>query len=270
MDITRSAGAGLSESPFGFGGREVWVFGGAGWLGGPLVRLLAESGARVLCVDLGDRAREWVETEGLGASVTPAGVDVTDLTAARGFVQARLHDRGVPHGLVILTTNSSRVNLEELTPERMAQTSHAALSVSLFLAREVGASMVAEGRGSIVLTSSMYGIVAPDPRAYVPPMNVNPIDYGICKAGVVQMTRYLAVYWGKTGVRCNCVAPGPFPHAGLQEKDPGFIERLAARVPMGRIGRRHEIAGPVVFLLSDASSYMTGQTLTVDGGWTAW
>ena len=257
-------------NPFEFKGRDVWVFGGAGWLGQPLVRLLAESGASVLCADLESRAHEWVEKEGLGDSVTPESKDVTDLSATRGLVRARLAGRCVPDGLVILTTGSSRSNLEDLTPEESARTSHASLTATLFLAREVGAAMAAEGRGSIVLVSSMYGLVAPDPRVYVAPMNVNPVDYGVCKAGIVQMTRYLGVYWGKTGVRCNCVAPGPFPNAAVQENEPEFVERLATKTPMGRIGRRHEIAGPAAFLLSDASSYMTGHTLVVDGGWTAW
>lgn len=258
------------EQPFCLAGRDVWVFGGAGWLGAPLVSLLAASEARVLCADLGDRAREWVEREKLSSSVTPAAVDVTDIAATRELLRARLRDRGVPDGLVILTTGSSRANLEELTPEEMERTSHASLAATLFLAREVGVAMVEKGRGSIVLISSMYGLVAPDPGIYDPPMSVNPIDYGVCKAGVVQMTRYLGVYWGKTGVRCNCIAPGPFPNAKVQRQDPDFVERLAAKTPMGRIGRRHEIAGPALFLLSDASSYVTGQTLTVDGGWTAW
>ncbi len=250
--------------------RDIWVFGGAGWLGGPVVRQLAESGARVLCADLDRRAHEWVEQEKLGGQVTPETIDVTDVTATRKIVETWLRERGVPRGLVILTTRSSRSNLEDLTPEQMESTSHGSLTATLFLARAIGLAMAANGGGSIVLVSSMYGMVSPDPRVYRPPMNVNPIDYGICKAGIIQMTRYLGVYWGTSGVRCNAIAPGPFPNSRVQEENPDFVSRLAEKVPMGRIGRRHEVAGPVTFLLSDASSYMTGQTLVVDGGWTAW
>ena len=101
-------------------------------------------------------------------------------------------------------------------------------------------------------------------------MNKNPIEYGVGKAGIIQMTRYLAVHWGKQNVRCNCISPGPFPNPGVQTSHPEFIERLAGKSPMGRIGQPGEIAGAVQFLLSDAASYITGQNLFVDGGWTSW
>ncbi len=101
-------------------------------------------------------------------------------------------------------------------------------------------------------------------------MNPNPLEYGVGKAGIQQMTRYLAVHWGRSGVRVNCISPGPFPNPKVQEKNPDFMERLAAKSPMGRIGQSHEIAGSVAFLLSDAASYITGQNLAVDGGWTTW
>jgi NAD(P)-dependent dehydrogenase (short-subunit alcohol dehydrogenase family) len=84
------------------------------------------------------------------------------------------------------------------------------------------------------------------------------------------MIRYLAVAWARDGVRVNGIAPGPFPNPQVQEKHPDFVERLAQKVPMGRVGRATEIAGTAVFLASDGASYMTGQTLAVDGGWTIW
>ena len=130
--------------------------------------------------------------------------------------------------------------------------------------------MEKKGKGSIVLFSSMYGSVSPDPRIYEQPMNVNPVEYGVGKAGIVQMTRYMAVHWGKKNVRCNCISPGPFPNPVIQEKNPQFIERLANKVPMGRVGRQEEVAGAVTFFLSDASSFITGQNLFIDGGWTIW
>ena len=84
------------------------------------------------------------------------------------------------------------------------------------------------------------------------------------------MTKYLAVQWAGDGIRCNCISPGPFPNKKVQNDHPDFIDRLSKKVPMGRIGSPQEIAGPVLFLLSDASSFVTGHNLVVDGGWTVW
>jgi NAD(P)-dependent dehydrogenase (short-subunit alcohol dehydrogenase family) len=124
--------------------------------------------------------------------------------------------------------------------------------------------------GSIVLFASMYGLVAPDPRIYRPPMNPNPLEYGVGKAGVIQMAKYLGACWGPRGIRVNAIAPGPFPNTAVQQQHPEFVERLAARVPLDRIGKPEEIAGVVAFLAADASSYLNGTTIAVDGGWTIW
>ena len=118
--------------------------------------------------------------------------------------------------------------------------------------------------------SSMYGEVSPDPRIYHKPMQPNPIEYGVAKAGIEQMIRYLAVAWARDGIRVNGVVPGPFSQPLVLESHPDFIERLAQKVPMGRVGDASEIAGAVIFLASDAASYVTGNCLRVDGGWTIW
>ena len=94
-----------------------------------------------------------------------------------------------------------------------------------------------------------------------------PVAYHALKGGIVHMTRHLAVYWAKDGIRVNCLSPGPFP----SEKAPReMVERLCTKSPMGRMGSPHELKGALLFLASDASSYMTGQNLIIDGGWTAW
>ncbi|HEY1048951.1 MAG TPA: SDR family oxidoreductase [Prosthecobacter sp.] len=259
------------SSPFDLSQRDVWVFGGAGYLGHSVVAQLLQMGARVLCVDLPDRAAAMLEKHGLaGGAATPASLDAADTGAVESFVEEQIAARGVPHGLVVMTYASTAKTFDDLTVEDFDHANHGNLTATFALARAVGKRMTEAGQGSIVLFSSMYGTVSPDPRVYEAPMNPNPVEYGVGKAGIQQMARYLAVHWGPQGVRCNCISPGPFPNPGFQQEKPEFVQRLAQKVPLGRVGQAPEIAGAVTFLVSDASSYITGQNLAVDGGWTVW
>ena len=147
---------------------------------------------------------------------------------------------------------------------------HVSLSGAFVLSREAGRVMAAQGSGSIIQFSSMYGKVSPDPRIYAPDYNVNPIDYGAAKAGILQMVRYQAVMLAPFGVRVNSVVPGPFPDPAGQGGDAKFVKKLSDKVPMARIGDAEEIVGAVVFLTSDAASFITGTEIVVDGGCTAW
>ncbi len=250
-------------------GREIWVFGGAGYLGRPTVSLLSGLGADVFCVDLENRAQDFVESAGLGKNVTPKTLDLREGEAIPRFVAENIEARSVPHGLVNLTFASTSNELDELTERECDDSKHDGLTSTFLLAREIGVEMAKLGRGSLVLFSSMHGSVSPDPRLYEIPMNKDPIGHGVTKMGIVQMTRYLAVHWGRDNVRCNCISPGPFPNPSVQSGHPQFIEQLVQKSPMGRIGRPEEIAGAVAFLLSDAATYITGQNLSVDGGWNA-
>lgn len=255
---------------FSLKGKTIWVAGGPGYLGQATVKMLLGAGAKVLSIDLADKAEQFVKSTPEYPDHSAATLDVRDGEAIKQFVKTKTAELGIPHGLVILTFGSTSKNFEDLTEKDFDEVNHNGLTATFLLAREVGIEMEKNGKGSIVLFSSMYGSVSPDPRVYEAPMNINPVEYGVGKAGIVQMTRYLAVHWAKKGIRCNCVSPGPFPNPGVKEKNPAFVERLAYKVPMGRVGKQEEVAGAVSFFLSDASSYVTGQNLFVDGGWTSW
>ncbi|MGH7945925.1 MAG: SDR family oxidoreductase, partial [Opitutaceae bacterium] len=174
-------------------------------------------------------------------------------------------------GLVHLAyTSTAGKRLEQITPADFQRTFDDALTPTFVLCRALAERMKSRGAGSVVLFSSMYGIVAPDPRIYIDPLTPNPIDYGASKAAILQLSRYLAVHYGSAGIRFNCVTPGPFSPPRVQESRPDFVRAIAGKTALGRIGRNTEIVGPTLFLLTEGASYITGHSLVVDGGWTAW
>lgn len=252
-------------------GKRIWITGGAGHLGSPITRELDRAGARVLCIDLGDRASALVAEARLRRTKASSW-SVPDAGAVETEVARLISHHGVPHGLVHLAyASSSGKKLGELSPAEFQETLDRSLPTTFALCRAVAAAMQDMGEGgSVVLFSSMYGMVAPDPRNYPGDMAPNPIDYGASKAALLQMARYFAAHYGPSGIRFNCVVPGPFPNPAVQRQHPEFVRGLAARTALGRIGRHDETVGPTLFLLTDSATYVTGQALVVDGGWTAW
>jgi NAD(P)-dependent dehydrogenase (short-subunit alcohol dehydrogenase family) len=172
--------------------------------------------------------------------------------------------------LVNMTYFYTKKAWDEMPAEDFDAGLRVTLTGAFVATREVGKVMREQKLGSIIHFSSMYGVVSPDPRMYPASQAVNPIDYGVAKAGILQLVRYQAVQLAPLGVRVNAIVPGPFPIPSTQGQDSEFMQRLKSKVPMGRVGNPPEIAGAVVFLASDAASYVTGTQIVVDGGWTAW
>lgn len=262
----------VSSCMFELSGKTALVAGGAGYLAFPVCRGLLQHHAHVLIADR-DAERLAAGVAELQAAFGTDRVDgmvfdVSDEASVRAAV-ARTVDRfGALDILVNATWFHTGKALDALTPEDFDRSSRINLTGAFMLVREAAARM---GEGAaIVLYSSMYGLVAPNPGVYEPPMKCNPIEYGAAKAGIAQMVRYLAATLGPRGIRVNGVAPGPFPFPEVVRESGAFAERLAGRTMLGRIGRRDETAGPVTFLVSDAARYVTGVVLPVDGGWTAW
>ena len=129
-----------------------------------------------------------------------------------------------------------------------------------------GRAMITHGRGSVVNLSSTYGVVSADPRIYGDSGLNSPVSYAASKAAVINLSRYLAIHWREKNVRVNCLVPGGV----LRSAGRGVCTRVLARTPLGRMAKADDYVGAVLFMVSAASSYMTGSVVTVDGGWTAW
>jgi NAD(P)-dependent dehydrogenase (short-subunit alcohol dehydrogenase family) len=261
-----------AQRRFDLSDKVAWVVGGAGLLGTEVCRALAEHGAHVIVSDVREDLASALVAE-LRASefaVDAFSVDIgneTEVIDATADICAKYSRLDV---MVNMTYFYTKKPWDELTAADFNAGMRVTLTGAFVVTREAGKVMRHQGSGSIIHFSSMYGVVSPDPRMYPDTQAANPIDYGMAKAGILQMVRYQAVQLARSGVRVNAIVPGPFPIPSTQGQDTEFMQRLQAKVPMGRVGHPKEIAGAVVFLASDAASYVTGTQITVDGGWTAW
>jgi NAD(P)-dependent dehydrogenase (short-subunit alcohol dehydrogenase family) len=244
--------------------RVAVVTGGAGRLGREIVRGLEEQGARVAVFD--------VEAERFA-------VDVTDRGAIERAVDEVTRELGTPHVLVNAAALDSppdappeEVGPVESYPEQsFDEVMDVNVKGTFLCCQAIGARMAEEGRGSIVNVSSIYGMLSPvqelyDFRRRRGETFFKPVAYSVSKSALYNLTRYLATYWAKQGVRVNTLTL-----AGVRDDQPQeFVEAYTARMPLGRMADVKEVVGPVIFLASDASSYMTGANMVVDGGWSAW
>jgi NAD(P)-dependent dehydrogenase (short-subunit alcohol dehydrogenase family) len=262
---------------FQLGGKVALVTGGAGILGQKFCAGLAEAGAQVAVVDL-DAGAAHAAAARLGVNAVGFGCDIADPASVQACVSAVIARFGAIDILHNNAATKSRDVRAFFTPfeDYSLDTWREVMAVNIdgmfLMAQAVGKHMVARGQGGAVIqTASIYGLVGPDSRIYEGsdylggPINT-PAVYAASKAAVVGLTKWLATHWAKSGIRVNCLVPG-----GVSSGQNGvFSERYAERVPMGRMAQADEMVPALLYLASDASSYVTGQVLAVDGGWTAW
>jgi NAD(P)-dependent dehydrogenase (short-subunit alcohol dehydrogenase family) len=256
---------------FDLTGRVIWIPGGAGLLGNAVSRALAEHGARVIISDIrnddAEKLAAALRSEDLSAEAI--GVDASSEESIVSCASQILQKHSRIDAMVNMTFRYGKTPWEKMTTADWEYGMRVSSTGAFLLARESIAAMLRQGKGAIVHFSSMYGVVAPDPKMYPDPIAPNPIDYGVAKAGILAMVRYHGVALAPKGIRVNAIVPGPFPYPWSQQTNEEFMKRLVNKVPMGRVGDAKEIAGAVVFLCSDAASFVTGTQIVVDGGWTA-
>src|SRR5437870_2993621 len=279
----------VSHAPdlFRLDGRVALVTGGAGLLGRGYCEALLQAGARVVVGDLDGPRAEALAME-LGRERTLGQtLDVTSEDSVHQATQAAVERFGALDILVNNAALTVRGGSERLAPadyfapfeeykrDVWDQALNTNLTGMLLCAQAAGRQMLQQDPpgGVMVNISSTYGVVAPDQRLYEGVKSPyaetgfnTPVSYAVTKTAVLGLTRYLATYWGRKNIRVNALTP----HGVFDNHDESFVQNFVYRSPLGRMARNDEYRGALLFLVSDASSYMTGANLIVDGGWTAW
>lgn len=271
----------LYKNMFNLEGKTAIVTGGLGILGKQICQGLAEFGANVAIIDLNQQdAHSFANelTESYGVKCLGVSCDVSCPESVKEMVSEVVKTYGEIHVLHNNAASKSKdldaffSPFEEYSMDQWREIMSVNIDGMFLVAQSVGKQMVLQGKGgSIIQTASIYGIVAPDNRIYEGShylgRQINtPAVYSASKASVVGLTKYLATYWAPQGIRVNTLIPG-----GIQSgQNDVFIEKYSNRVPLGRMGRPKEIVGVMVYLASDASSYVTGQQFVVDGGLSVW
>lgn len=275
----------MKDTLFSVEGKVAIVTGALGQLGAEFSNELLKRGAKVAVFARTLRQNSMVtlysQSDRDAGNVTFHQVDISDSTSIKRGVEEVVSRWGVPHILI----NNAGIDTQPSAPPEVSgpfenfpekvfrEVVDVNLTGTFLMCQAVGALMANEGRGSIINIGSIYGMLSPvqDIYAYKKEKTgvpfIKPVAYSAAKSGLYNLTRYCATYWAKKNVRVNILTP-----SGVYRdtQDPEFQKNYCERMPVGRMARSEEYNGAIVFLASDASLYMTGANLVMDGGWTAW
>jgi gluconate 5-dehydrogenase len=257
---------------FRLDGGVAFISGAAGHLGREMAWALGGAGAKLIL-----NGRNGSRLAAFAAELSAARIesecaafDMMNFAEVRRFFSGRHRIDVLINNAVTMTPKS----FDSAQPEDFDQAFRSSVTACFEAVRAARPALSRaareSGNASVINISTMYAAVSPDPKLYSDPGQMSPPHYGAAKAGLVQLTRHLAAEFGPDRVRVNALSPGPFPRAQVTGSDPGFGARLASRTMLGRVADAAEIRGPVLFLASSASSFVTGTVLAADGGWTAW
>lgn len=242
------------------------ITGGAGLLGREIAKALYDFGARVYIGDVDEKkAKEISEDTRIGY----VQFDITSEDSIGKALETVIRDNGrldIMVNSAYPRTKDWGNKIEKVSFESWKNNLDSHLGGYFFCCRKAAEQMKQQGGGTIINMASIYGVVAPDFSIYEGTEMTMPVAYSAIKGGIIALTRYIATYYAKYNVRANAVSPGGI----FDNHEETFVRKYSDKTPLGRMGRPSEITGAVVFLASEASSYVTGQNLIVDGGWTAW
>ena len=251
--------------------KTVFITGGAGHLGAAMCEALAELGANIV---IGSRDKEKSNSitkklsEEFGVQASAVQLDITNPESIEEALLLIEKKHGELDILVNNAWSGKKNTFESISIDDWKYDIDVCLN-GVFYTVKKAFPYLKKTKGVIVNVASMYGHVAPDYKMYAGTDHANPPSYGAAKAGVIQLTKYLASFLSPHGIRVNAISPGPFPFSDIM-KNAEFIGALEAKTMLNRIGNPEDLKGVIALLCSDASSYMTGQNICVDGGWTTW